>query len=389
MTDSLVSIVVPVYNVEDYISECIESIQKQTYRNLQIILVDDGSTDRSGILCDEYAKQDRRIRVIHQSNGGPVAARGHGLKYAQGTYIGFVDGDDSIDPDMYQSLVNEMEISGADFVHSGYWERGQKMAANTKGCIDISQKSEKIKFLETAVLRSNDYISPSIWSKLFKAELIIRSHMQLPKDIRLGEDSIILCICVLESSKVALMDRAYYHYRVRDDSLSRKKTLSGIKDRIKTYEGIRDALDSYDCYQELEGCMDRLIWHGQLDYLAKNSHYFQVEKYFFQDVDILEGKKIIVYGAGRIGRDYYAQMCRYTDCKVVAWMDSHPEWYDYPHIRLCGIDDLDSLGFDLLVIAVKAAETADEICNQLIGRGIEKNRIYWSEPQRFSPDVGK
>lgn len=385
MTDPLVSIIVPVYNVEDYISECVESIQKQTYTNLQIILVDDGSTDRSGLLCDEYAKQDPRISVIHQPNEGPVAARGQGLKYAQGTYIGFVDSDDSIAPDMYQALVNEMETSGADFVHSGFWGEGQKIAADIEGIIDISKKEEKVKLLETAVLGGDWYISPSIWSKLFRAKVIIRSHMQVPKDIQLGEDLINLCICVLESNKIALIDRAYYYYRNRNDSLCHKETLSRIEAIFRMYRGIRDALDAYSCYLELKRCIDRELWHKMWECATQICLCFQVEKYFFKDVNILEGKRIIVFGAGRVGRDYYAQIRRYTDCKVVAWVDSHPERYDYSHIKLYNIDNLDSMEFDLLVIAVKRAEIADEICTQLIARGIDKNRIYWAEPEELFP----
>lgn len=387
MTDSLVSIIVPVYNVEAYISECIESIQKQTYKKLQIILVDDGSTDRSGILCDEYAKKDRRIKVIHQPNGGAVVARERGLEAAEGIYIGFVDGDDNIASDMYQSLVEELETSGADFVHSGYWVNGKKKAANTKGYIDVSQMSEKIKLLETAVLGVDGYISPSIWSKLFRANVIKKSYIQISPNNRLGEDLINLCICILESSKVALIDKAYYHYRVRDDSLSHKKTSSRIKDTFGMYQGICEVLKSYDCYQELENFMDSFLRYRILEDVDEISYCFQVEKYFFQDINILEGKRIIVYGAGRVGRDYYAQICRYTECKVVAWVDSHSERYDYPHIKLHDIADLDSIEFDILVIAVKDAEVADAIYNQLVLRGIEENKIYWSNPERFLPSV--
>ena len=99
-----ISIIVPVYNIEKYISECIESIINQTYKNLQIILVDDGSTDKSGIICDEYARKDTRINVIHQKNGGLVSARKSGLRNVEGEFVGFVDGDDYIEPDMYENL---------------------------------------------------------------------------------------------------------------------------------------------------------------------------------------------------------------------------------------------------------------------------------------------
>ena len=385
MTDPLVSIIVPVYNVEDYISECIESIQKQTYRNLQIILVDDGSTDRSGILCDEYAKQDQRIKVLHQPNGGLVMARKRGLEYAEGSCVGFVDGDDSIASNMYQSLVNELEASGADFVHSGLWENGFKRTVKAKKLINISQRNEKIKLLETVLGSDSPVLFPSACTKIFRAALIKKCYMQISEDNQIGEDLINLCICVMEGNKVALMDSAYYYYRMRNDSMIHSKKRNGIKEQLRLYKGICEVLATYNCYQELEEAMDRFLLLKLFMYVEEKAHYFQVRKYFFTDVDILQGKEIIVYGAGRVGRDYYAQICLYTDCNVVAWMDACPERYNYPHIRLYGIDDLDSIDFDLLLIAVKDAETADEICTQLIARNIPKNKIYWSKPEIFSP----
>lgn len=230
------------------------------------------------------------------------------------------------------------------------------------------------------MLGTNGYITPSIWSKLFKSQLIKKSYVQVSTKNQVGEDFISLCICVLESNKVALMDGAYYHYRIRNESLSHMGGGDEAKETIKMYNAIYEVLDSYGCYQELKGCMNSSFWWRYVD---RHGQCFQVEKYFFQNVGVLKGKKVVVYGAGRVGRDYYTQMCRYTECDVVAWMDSHPEQYDYPHIRLHGINDLESIEFDLLVIAVKAARVAAEICDQLLAKGIEKNKIYWSEPERF------
>lgn len=117
----MISVIVPVYNIEHYISECLESILNQTYTDLQIIIIDDGSTDGSGKICDEYAKKDKRIQVIHTDNYGPGHARKEGLQYARGEYVGFVDGDDRIQPQMYEELLREIEETGADFVHFGYF----------------------------------------------------------------------------------------------------------------------------------------------------------------------------------------------------------------------------------------------------------------------------
>ncbi|MDE6947641.1 MAG: glycosyltransferase, partial [Anaeroplasmataceae bacterium] len=146
----LISIIVPIFNVEKFIPECIESIQKQSYTNMQVILVDDGSTDSSGKICDKYASGDARIEVIHQQNKGLVAARKSGLKKAKGKYIGFVDGDDYIDSDMYQTLVREMEETKVDFVHCRYWEKNSTIRSSEKKVINLSV--ERISFLENTIL---------------------------------------------------------------------------------------------------------------------------------------------------------------------------------------------------------------------------------------------
>ena len=121
MNKPRISIVVPVYNVEEYLEECIESIIKQSYPNIQIILVDDGSTDSSGLICDKYAQNDSRIEVIHQNNAGVVEARKAGLKRTIGEYVGFVDGDDYIDENMYERLLEYALQENVDIVHTGYW----------------------------------------------------------------------------------------------------------------------------------------------------------------------------------------------------------------------------------------------------------------------------
>ena len=114
-----ISVIVPVYNVERYLKRCIESIINQTYKDLEIILVDDGSTDSSGNICDEYKKIDKRISVIHKKNGGLSDARNEGLKVVTGTYIAFVDSDDFLDLDMYEYMQKNIEKENADIVICG------------------------------------------------------------------------------------------------------------------------------------------------------------------------------------------------------------------------------------------------------------------------------
>ena len=118
--DDLISVIVPVYNVGKYVGQCIESIINQTYKNLEIILVDDGSTDNSGKICDEYAKKDNRIKVIHKENGGLVTAKKVGINVATGQYVSIIDSDDSIKYDMYTKMFKIMKEYNVDFVDSGF-----------------------------------------------------------------------------------------------------------------------------------------------------------------------------------------------------------------------------------------------------------------------------
>ena len=122
MTNELISIIVPVYGEEDYIGQGIESLCAQTYKNIEIILVDDGSPDGSGDICDRYAAKDKRIKVIHKPNGGLVSARKAGMRAASGSVIGYMDGDDWVEPQMYETLYSTMLKSGADIVAPGYTE---------------------------------------------------------------------------------------------------------------------------------------------------------------------------------------------------------------------------------------------------------------------------
>ena len=128
--NELISVIVPVYNVEDYLCQCLDSILRQSYKNLQIILVDDGSTDQSGKICDEYGKKDKRIEIIHKANGGLSDARNVGLASATGKFIAFVDSDDYIADTLYETLLGKIRLSNAPIAMCGFWavdEGGKKI----------------------------------------------------------------------------------------------------------------------------------------------------------------------------------------------------------------------------------------------------------------------
>ena len=203
----LVSIIVPIYNIEKYISKCIESIIKQTYTNIEIILVDDASLDRCGEICDKFAEDDNRIRVIHkEKNEGLVAARKTGMNIAKGDLIGCVDGDDWIDVDFYEKMVFHYLIDDSDVVQSGYVENGgksRKYSWNEK-TYEIGE-AEQNNIIRTWLLNENVIFGSQIWTKLYKREMFIEGYNKVPNHMSSGEDYIFFINLVKIIKKITLI----------------------------------------------------------------------------------------------------------------------------------------------------------------------------------------
>lgn len=169
METELISVIVPVYNVERYLCRCVDSILHQTYRNLEVLLVDDGSTDASGAICDEYAAQEERVTAVHQKNGGLSAARNAGLERAQGTYLCFVDSDDFLDSRMLETLCRDLQEQDADVAVVGFrmFEREEELAP-AELAVPVQCMTGREAIRSTLV---SDELGDFAWNKLYKREL--------------------------------------------------------------------------------------------------------------------------------------------------------------------------------------------------------------------------
>jgi glycosyltransferase involved in cell wall biosynthesis len=226
----MLSIIVPVYNVKPYLSRCLDSIIHQTYKNLEIILVDDGSTDGSDQICDDYAQKDKRIVVIHKSNGGLSSARNAGLDIARGDLIGFVDSDDWIAPDTYTSVFECYTKTGADIIAFGYYEATdttlKKMPEN--GFMDNTRVLTNIEAANYLI--KNENIRDYVWNKIF-TKSVFADHRFLPG--KYFEDTHIMYSLFLSANKVAVLGNHYkYFYFQRPDSIISKKTYKNLHDRL-------------------------------------------------------------------------------------------------------------------------------------------------------------
>ena len=216
----LISVIITAYNVEKYIRQCIESLLAQTFASIEFILVDDGSTDRSGEICDQYAQQYERIQVIHRPNGGPSAARNAGLAIARGKYIGYVDGDDWIEPEMYQKMYDACEQNGAQMAICSYrqWGEGAEKMNPTGNVLVLS----KMEAMELYIMGDKQYhIYNSVWSKLFLRSLIDNLRFQ---EGHKSED-IMYTTCTLGKVETCVfVDELLYNYRIdRTDSIMNSK----------------------------------------------------------------------------------------------------------------------------------------------------------------------
>lgn len=217
--NSIISIIVPVYNIEKYIENCIKSIIDQTYKNLEIILIDDGSIDNSSKICDIWQEKDKRIQVIHQENQGLSAARNAGMEKAKGEYIIFVDGDDIIADTMIQCLVETIQRSGADCAFCQY-ESIQETENTVKESVF---ESENIKVVGTqeSLLRLLNHIDVTVvWNGLYKADLIKNLKFAIGKK---NEDTAWRYLAVDQCKRIAYIPNKLYGYRMRSGSLMHQK----------------------------------------------------------------------------------------------------------------------------------------------------------------------
>lgn len=223
----MISIIVPVYKVEPYLRQCVDSILGQTYRDIDVLLIDDGSPDRCGEICDEYAEKDDRVRVFHTENRGLSATRNLGLAEAKGEYIGFVDSDDWIEPDMYEVLLRRMQETGADIGVCGVWyEYKDNTKAGTNIKDEIYTGAEAIDALIFVKLGN------TVWNKLYTKKAW--ESVSFPEG-HLSED--VPTIYKLFGSKCAVVSNSVhlYHYRQRVDSASHTRTMENLIDYWDAY----------------------------------------------------------------------------------------------------------------------------------------------------------
>ena len=227
MNSQKVSIIVPVYNVEKYLNRCVESIVKQTYTNLEIILVDDGSPDNCPAMCDAWAERDSRIKVIHKENGGVSSARNIGIDNADGDYISFVDSDDYVENNFISSLLSGCQNNEAQLSVCGYYENDKVVKAEASALVNANDAD--------IMLFDNDdcpYFQGFSCNKLYRKDIITDNCLKFDESIKLCEDTLFNFNYLKCIDNVCIVDKAVYHYCLREDSVVGARKIQNYFDLI-------------------------------------------------------------------------------------------------------------------------------------------------------------
>ena len=217
----LVSIIIPVYNVEKYLDKCITSVVNQTYQKLEIILIDDGSPDNCPALCDQWQAKDNRIKVIHQQNGGLSVARNEGLKLATGEFIGFVDSDDWIESEMYETLLTVLLETDADIAVCKFQsetERSKVTRIKQSSSVRKQYSSE-----EALSMLLQGHIASAVWNKIYRRGIL--SNISFPNS-KICEDHLWTPMVIGNARLIVCVNHSFYHYIQRPDSLFRNAKLA-------------------------------------------------------------------------------------------------------------------------------------------------------------------
>lgn len=253
MENNKISVIIPVYNLEAYVERAIKSVLQQTYTNIEVLVVDDGSTDESWNVIQRISDSDSRVVAIKQENKGVTSARLNGVRHATGQWIGFVDGDDEIESDMYQILLSNAEKYHADISHCGYqmiFEDGRVHTFYGTGNIRIQDTIKGV-----MDLLEGKIVEPGLWNKIFKKSLFEKILKQnvIPENIKINEDLLMNYYLFSTASNSVFMDVCKYHYLIRKNSVTRAElNYARIYDPIKVKKIIcRDVPDI------LQGCAEK------------------------------------------------------------------------------------------------------------------------------------
>lgn len=369
-----VSVIVPVYNVSDYLPKCMESILGQTHRDLEVICIDDGSTDDGLAVLQSFAARDARVRVLHQENGGVVRARAAGLAIAAGAYVTFVDPDDWIESDMIEALLQENAIFQADIIACGRMEDAVGRSHNhPNGLPDGFYTREWLDAHPAQWFVSDNFYSWQILgglcTKLIRRDLILAQHALVPSDVTFSEDVIAVISCICRCKGLLVVNRPFYHY------VYRMQSATTVEDELPrlNFQGIYHVL--LGNFAALKGGKMRLDMFLINILMQRKYSCFYSTMPLFPFEKVRENARVFVYGAGTFGRVVHSAVNKRGSLALAGWTEKHWDAPEFQHFHLEPLDTIYRSSYDVLVIAILDEALCRAIAADMIAHGIPAEKI--------------
>ncbi len=388
--EDLISIIIPVYNAQDFLSECLESVINQTYENIEIILIDDGSNDNSATLCNQYAMQDKRIVFIRQENHGNTNARKNGLKIAKGKYILFVDADDFVKRDMTEVLYRAIKENDADIVLSNV------IKCQSYGDFVIKNKIPEGTYDNMDEIIPNMFyfedskefgVLPYLYAKLYKKEFIEEAFRTLSDEMQYAEDRAVMFWCMIHAKRAVFLNEEYYYYRIHDGSICTSNDEEFLIKLTRFYQYSKRLFETCKEKEHLLKQLDRYMMDGVIYGINRKIGLSQndlILKYILNDNKLPASDKVILYGAGAVGRDYYKQLKRSKKVNLVAWVDQNSQKYIEEGLEVKPITEIAKLDFEYILVAVRRENLLENISKVLLEEySVSSDKILWIQPDEI------
>jgi len=365
----MISVIIPIYNIEKYIDKCVQSVLNQTYSDIEIILVDDGSTDSCAEKCDYYASIDSRVRVVHKENEGLVKARKAGLLLSKGEYVTYVDGDDWIDSDAYESMHQKVMDYDTDIVVCNHFESvgdNDRLIANKidKGYHD---KESLLLNIYPNMLGGDELYEwkmyTSVCDKLFKREILLKAQLGVNERITIGEDIACVIPAMYEANSVYISDECFYHYRQTTSSMVKK--VSDIALERERYSLLncymKEVFIHYGCKSDVLQQWINLLLFIMVPRSEQLYDGFENTDFIFPFTNIKKGTRIAIYCAGTYGQRLYNYINSSGIAEIVVWVDQN-----YVELQKLGLNVespkiLCKKDFDGIIIATMFAHSRKAI----------------------------
>ena len=391
--EPLVSVIVPIYNTQKFLSRCLDSILNQSHINMEIMLVNDGSTDGSLSVCEKYAAKDDRIQIISQFNQGALAARKCGVRFCGGEYIMFVDSDDWIEPELLKVMVQAIREHDCSLVCTNVYmdmENGtfEKRNAIPSGIYETGKIAKDLFYYKD----TNCYgILPYNVAKLYHADMLKAIIDDVSSDIRYAEDKAVLFSLVYKNIKVCFTDDIYYHYCIRNGSTCQSQNQDYLIELTSFYKYVKKIFDGHEEREYLLRQLGKYLLQETHHAINTKLELTTLENPIYKEppkepyrldpsIFLSQKTRIILYGAGRVGADYRKQITDCANIELCGWIDKHCEKYQERELDVQPIEYLKEMEYDYILVAVGKHVVFKEIKKELTDMGIAEEVVIWGRP---------